>query len=130
MGSKGPRKMKIGIPFVLDCDRRAIWQPMRPEESMVEKIKAGELEDLMALNNKPPVWNEAIKSFTLNFHKRIKKASIKNFQVCSPDDANTVLMQFGRVSRNVFILDFSYPLSLFQAFSIVLTSFHNKLACE
>jgi tubby-related protein 1 len=39
-------------------------------------------------------------------------------------------MQFGRVSGGVFSMDYTYPLSLFQAFSIALTSFDNKLATE
>lgn len=130
LGWKGPRKMKIVIPAVVDADRRAIWQPMRNEESMVEKFKVNQLEDLVALQNKSPVWNEETKSYVLNFHNRVKQASVKNFQVCFPDDTDTVLMQFGRVSGGVFSLDFSYPLSLFQAFCIALSSFDNKLACE
>ena len=39
-------------------------------------------------------------------------------------------MQFGRVSEDVFTMDFNYPVSAVQAFAITLSSFDSKLACE
>lgn len=39
-------------------------------------------------------------------------------------------MQFGRVNESTFSMDFQYPLNALQAFSIALTSFDAKLACE
>jgi len=44
--------------------------------------------------------------------------------------AEYVVMQFGRVSEDVFTMDFSYPLCAMQAFGIALSSFDNKIACE
>ncbi|CAD6258961.1 unnamed protein product [Miscanthus lutarioriparius] len=41
-----------------------------------------------------------------------------------------VILQFGKVGRDVFTMDYRYPLSAFQAFAICLTSFDTKLACE
>lgn len=41
-----------------------------------------------------------------------------------------VILQFGKVGRDMFTMDYRYPLSAFQAFSICLTSFDTKLACE
>jgi tubby-related protein 1 len=70
------------------------------------------------------------KSYVLNFHNRVKQPSVKNFQIINPEDIDTILMQFGRVSGGVFSMDFQYPFSLLQAFSVALTSFDNKLACE
>jgi hypothetical protein len=43
---------------------------------------------------------------------------------------DTVLLQFGKVSKDTFTMDYRYPLSAFQAFAICLTSFDTKLACE
>ena len=40
-----------------------------------------------------------------------------------------IAMQFGRVSDDVFTMDFSYPLCAVQAFGIALASFDSKLAC-
>lgn len=41
-----------------------------------------------------------------------------------------IVMQFGRVERDSFTMDYKYPMCLLQAFSIALTSFDAKLACE
>jgi tubby-related protein 1 len=41
-----------------------------------------------------------------------------------------ILYQFGRTGDNSFILDFKFPFSPIQAFSIALSSIDNKLACE
>lgn len=43
---------------------------------------------------------------------------------------SSIVMQFGRVSNHEFACDVTYPLSILQAFSIALSSFDSKLACE
>ena len=40
------------------------------------------------------------------------------------------MVQFGRVSEDVFTLDYKYPVCAVQAFAIALSSFDSKLACE
>ena len=58
-------------------------------------------------------------------------ASVKNFQLVDEDDEREdVLLQFGKVGKDVFTMDYAYPMSALQAFAICLTSFDNKLACE
>lgn len=42
----------------------------------------------------------------------------------------SIVMQFGRISNHEFTCDVTYPLSILQAFSIALSSFDSKLACE
>ena len=39
-------------------------------------------------------------------------------------------MQFGRIDKEAFNVDFQWPISPIQAFAIALSSFDNKLACE
>ena len=41
-----------------------------------------------------------------------------------------VIMQFGRISDDVFTMDYSFPMCALQAFGIALSSFDSKLACE
>lgn len=43
---------------------------------------------------------------------------------------SSIVMQFGRISNHEFTCDVTYPLSILQAFSIALSSFDSKLACE
>ena len=40
------------------------------------------------------------------------------------------MMQFGRVGKDAFTMDFQYPLCALQAFGIALSSFDYKIACE
>uniref|UniRef100_A0A8D0HGA9 Tubby-like protein n=1 Tax=Sphenodon punctatus TaxID=8508 RepID=A0A8D0HGA9_SPHPU len=44
--------------------------------------------------------------------------------------AEYIVLQFGRVSSDVFTMDYRFPLCALQAFAICLSSFDGKLACE
>ena len=44
--------------------------------------------------------------------------------------ADNIVLQFGRVGTEKFTMDIQWPLSPLQAFSICLSSFDYKLACE
>ncbi|KAJ3681502.1 hypothetical protein LUZ60_015991 [Juncus effusus] len=48
----------------------------------------------------------------------------------SSSDQDKIILQFGKVAKDMFTMDYRYPLSAFQAFAICLTSFDTKLACE
>jgi tubby and related proteins len=41
-----------------------------------------------------------------------------------------VILQFGKIKKDVFTMDQRQPLSAFQAFAICLTSFGTKLSWE
>ncbi|KAL7082427.1 hypothetical protein ACP275_14G097800 [Erythranthe tilingii] len=45
-------------------------------------------------------------------------------------DQDKIILQFGKVGKDMFTMDYRYPLSAFQAFAICLSSFDTKLACE
>jgi hypothetical protein len=97
------------------------------------------------LKNKSPRWHEQLQCWCLNFRGRVTVASVKNFQLIAstqpaaggptPSSQPTqsddkVILQFGKVGKDMFTMDYRYPLSAFQAFAICLTSFDTKLACE
>jgi hypothetical protein len=81
------------------------------------------------LRNKAPHWNEALRCWCLNFRGRVKLASVKNFQlVHAGDPAARVVLQFGRVGRDAFVLDFDpTALSAVQAFAAALTTFEGRV---
>jgi hypothetical protein len=73
----------------------------------------------------------------LNFHTRIKQPSIKNFQLvaATADPQPTqqhghrpqLLLQFGKVSCDTYVLDFSpSALTTLQAFALALSNFERK----
>lgn len=101
----------------------------------------------LVLRNKAPRWHEQLQCWCLNFRGRVTIASVKNFQLIAtssqppatgaptvsqpaPSDQDKVILQFGKVAKDMFTVDYRYPLSAFQAFAICLSSFDTKLACE
>ncbi|ESO93319.1 hypothetical protein LOTGIDRAFT_206517 [Lottia gigantea] len=130
LGFKGPRKMTVVIPGMnLDHERVEI-KPRGDHDGLIEKWKRKNMENLLELHNKTPVWNDETQSYVLNFHGRVTQASVKNFQIVHDNDVDYIVMQFGRVAEDVFTMDFNYPLCALQAFGIALSSFDGKLACE
>lgn len=132
LGTKGPRKMQVAIPEVNEDGKAFVWQPHQDvlEEGLLEQYKLGNHTHQMVLFNKKPQWNDDLRAFVLNFKGRVTKASVKNFQLINHFDPDNILLQFGKIGKNDFSLDFQYPMSALQAFSIALSSFDNKLMCE
>ncbi|KAI4301343.1 hypothetical protein L6164_034631 [Bauhinia variegata] len=94
-------------------------------------------EGILVLRNKSPRWHEQLQCWCLNFNGRVTVASVKNFQlVASPKNGvsaqaqENVILQFGKVGKDVFTMDYQYPISAFEAFAICLSSFDTKIACE
>ncbi|XP_020217643.1 tubby-like F-box protein 2 [Cajanus cajan] len=93
----------------------------------------------LVLKNKAPRWHEQLQCWCLNFKGRVTVASVKNFQLVAAVDPShnvsaaeqeKVILQFGKIGKDIFTMDYRYPLSAFQAFTICLSSFDTKPACE
>eukprot|EP00197_Chlamydomonas_leiostraca_P007276 CAMPEP_0202868270 /NCGR_PEP_ID=MMETSP1391-20130828/10614_1 /ASSEMBLY_ACC=CAM_ASM_000867 /TAXON_ID=1034604 /ORGANISM="Chlamydomonas leiostraca, Strain SAG 11-49" /LENGTH=428 /DNA_ID=CAMNT_0049548413 /DNA_START=313 /DNA_END=1599 /DNA_ORIENTATION=- len=133
----GPRAMFVVVPIP-----GADWSPSdaAASESLsncLEMARRKELppyleKKLAMLSTKPPEYDESLKAFTLDFHGRVKEASVKNFQLVHWDH-NTdrkgadIVLQFGKMEEDTYTLDFAYPLSVEAAFSIALASIDTKL---
>jgi len=56
--------------------------------------------------------------------------------VVSPENGHAglqedeVILQFGKIGKDLFTMDYQYPISSFQAFAICLNSFATTVACE
>jgi len=74
---------------------------------------------VMTLRNKLPSWNANINAYTLEFGGRALVPSVHNFQLISED--KSIVLQLGKVSDTEFNVDFKYPLSPYQAFTICLS---------
>ncbi|KAL3505311.1 hypothetical protein ACH5RR_035152 [Cinchona calisaya] len=93
----------------------------------------------LVLRNKAPRWHEQLQCWCLNFKGRVTVASVKNFQLVAAIDPSDlvpveeqekVILQFGKIGKDIFTMDYRYPLSAFQAFAICLSSFDTKPTCE
>lgn len=130
LGFKGPRKMTVIIPGMNLSHDRVEVIPRDDHDGLIERWKRKNMDNMLELHNKTPVWNEETQSYVLNFHGRVTQASVKNFQIVHDNDIDYIVMQFGRVAEDVFTMDFQYPCCALQAFGIALSSFDSKLACE
>ncbi|GMN38125.1 hypothetical protein TIFTF001_007376 [Ficus carica] len=107
-------------------------------ENFQPELQSSQSKGLLVLRNKAPRWHEQLQCWCLNFNGRVTVASVKNFQlVASPENGvaagqehENVILQFGKVGKDVFTMDYQYPISAFQAFAICLSSFDTKIACE
>ncbi|XP_053066007.1 tubby-related protein 2 isoform X5 [Acinonyx jubatus] len=130
LGFRGPRKMTVIIPGIDDQNQRLRVQPQNEQESLLCRLQRGASQGLVLLQNKAPWWSYRSGAYVLNFHGRVTRASVKNFQIVHPDDTDALVLQFGRVAPDTFTMDFCFPLCPLQAFAICLSSFDGKLACE
>ncbi len=140
----GPGRMKVVVPAVDDNNDPFPWPSTENEKDSIvstlkelghiDKIDSDELPaevkgKLAVCINKRPKWDNEQKGHVLNFKGRVTESSVKNFQLaCWAGSGETTMLQFGRVKKNVFTLDFGYPLNAVQAFSICLSSMDAKLA--
>ncbi|CAM9466109.1 unnamed protein product [Ectocarpus sp. 6 AP-2014] len=139
LGSRGPRKMQVAIPAVNEAGEVCKWsgleggrgsQTAGGGSKAIERVKNRDYDGSLYMVNKPPRWNDQVGAYVLNFYGRVTMASVKNFQLVSTEDFDRIILQFGRVAREEFTMDFQYPISPFQAFAITLSSFDSKIACD
>ena len=109
LGSRGPRKMKVMVPRIDAEGQRRVLKPMSDEETMLERYKAAENDDVRILKNKPPKWNDQVGAYVLNPNGRVTR--VGQLPAVRPRarpghrrDA------FGRVGKDAFTMDFQYPL--------------------
>eukprot|EP01029_Cantina_marsupialis_P026672 TRINITY_DN7226_c0_g1_i1.p1 TRINITY_DN7226_c0_g1~~TRINITY_DN7226_c0_g1_i1.p1 ORF type:complete len:532 (-),score=166.50 TRINITY_DN7226_c0_g1_i1:232-1827(-) len=130
LGSGGPRTMKVCVPKLDSETHEPLFGSRHKDDTMIKRYHDKDFSELEYMINKSPRFDKNANAFVLNFNGRVTEASVKNFQLVTPEDDDTVLLQFGRVGKQTFTMDFRYPLSPFQAFAICLSSFDSKLACE
>ncbi|KAL6493096.1 hypothetical protein OROGR_032855 [Orobanche gracilis] len=99
----------------------------------------GSTSEPLILKNKTPRWHEQLQCWCLHFRGRVTVASVKNFQLVAAvhpshsipaSEQDKVILQFGKIGKDVFTMDYQYPLSAFQAFAICLSTFDTKPVCE
>ncbi|CAD6203638.1 unnamed protein product [Miscanthus lutarioriparius] len=157
LGSRGPRRMNCVMDSIpasaVEEGGKAPTQTEFPLSSLDSfpsilffRSKSARIDsstsqssssDRLVLKNKSPRWHEQLQCWCLNFRGRVTVASVKNFQLVASDDNgpgnqenDKVILQFGKIGKDLFTMDYRYPISAFQAFAICLSSFDTKIACE
>ncbi|CAF1022404.1 unnamed protein product [Adineta steineri] len=124
IGKGHPRRLDV-----LLHDTEKTTRQLKDNETIIDEWAAGHSNDLMQLRNKIPVFNEETKSHHLTFvESRVIQPSHKNFQLVmlTTNNAEHIVMEFGRIDANNFALDYRYPLRATEAFAIALSCFHNR----
>ncbi|XP_075516324.1 tubby-like F-box protein 6 isoform X2 [Primulina tabacum] len=138
LGGVGPTQMYFPIASL---ESHPSFPFFRSKSNYMDKTSSGSSsskgDGSLILRNKAPRWHEQLQCWCLNFHGRVTVASVKNFQlVASPENGQVgpehgkVILQFGKVGKDVFTMDYRFPISAFQAFAICLSNFDTKIACE
>ncbi|KAL7843029.1 hypothetical protein AOLI_G00245410 [Acnodon oligacanthus] len=91
--------------------------------SVLQKMKNNQGAGLIKLETKLPAWDEEKRAYVLDFNGRVKKGSVKNFQIVCSDGLDELVIQFGRADEDRFVLDYSSPLCALHAFAIALSCF-------
>ncbi|URE30907.1 tubby-like F-box protein [Musa troglodytarum] len=138
--TRGPRRMRCTMHSIPVSSVREGGSVAAPSSGLDESNAPVRINgEPLILKNKAPRWHEQLQCWCLNFRGRVTVASVKNFQLVaaadpsrhvSPAEQEKVVLQFGKIGKDIFTMDYQYPLSAFQAFAICLTSFDTKPACE
>ncbi|EHB07873.1 Tubby-related protein 2 [Heterocephalus glaber] len=84
------------------------------DESILSRFQRGVRQGVVLLQNKPPVWSDESDAFVLNFHGRVTRASVKNFQIINPNKLDNEAVPRaleGEVSRDVWSVASLLPLA-------------------
>ncbi|KAK6123794.1 hypothetical protein DH2020_042463 [Rehmannia glutinosa] len=82
------------------------------------------------LFSKAPSYNK----YELDFRDRGRtglkiQSSVKNFQLTLERNGKQTILQLGRLGKSKYVMDYRYPLTGYQAFSMCLASIDSKLCC-
>lgn len=124
----GPGRMVCALPRVTEGGRAVVFKPMEAGKGIDSAIESKDAERVMFLRNKRPKWDESVGGHVLNFHGRVTMSSVKNFQLGCDELGDDTVLQFGRVDKHKFTMDYRYPLSAVQAFAICLATLDGKIA--
>lgn len=112
MGMKGPRKLRVTVPDYKN-GKIVEFKPQKQEFGLCQASKIANAQVRCFMNN-PPQWSDEYEAFVLDFYNRVEQASVKNFQLIEIGDGTQgVCLQFGKIDKNIYNLDYKYPFSLF-----------------
>lgn len=87
------------------------------------------------LCSRKPHYNTGTRRYELDFRDRIRcgskiRTSSKNFQLIMEEHGKQIILSHGKVGKSKYVMEYRFPLTAFQAFSICLASIDSKLCCS
>lgn len=64
----------------------SLFAPPQDNDGLLMRWQNRNMDNVIELHNKAPVWNDETQSYVLNFHGRVTHASVKNFQIVHSSD--------------------------------------------
>ena len=120
INSKSPKSFEVLTPK-LEGDERIKCIPTSDKDNLIGLKNKGVLGNMVVMHNKKPKWNDNIKAYVLNFHGKVRIPSIKNFILTDKEEKENYLI-LGKADDNLYNMDVKWPLSLYQAFCICISS--------
>ncbi|EQB59810.1 tubby protein [Vairimorpha apis BRL 01] len=80
--------------------------------------------------NKEPFYNHETNSYSLNFNGRVTIPSVKNFQLVHPSDKTYLVLTFGKIGSDKYVMDYKFPFSAVVAFQVCLCAIDGKYFCD
>jgi len=80
------------------------------------------------LHNKEPVWSEKFNAYMLDFKGKVSKPSMKNFILVDKRSERESVI-FGKMDEDLYTLNVGWPLTIFQAFGLAISSITYKIGC-
>lgn len=78
----GVARLQVGSPQL--CSPPS--PPSQDNDGLLMRWQNKNMDNVIELHNKAPVWNDETQSYVLNFHGRVTHASVKNFQIVHGSD--------------------------------------------
>ena len=61
----------VVLPGMNSDGKRTDFRPLSDHDGLIERYKSKNLDGILELQNKTPVWNDETQSYVLNFHGRV-----------------------------------------------------------
>jgi len=128
--ANNPIFIQMVIPGVTDDGERIVCKPLTVIDpglgDLVQTRSQRKCADPLVTEYTTPeaVWDGELGYFVQYFSEEVTIPSVKNFLLT---DKEQVFIQFGRYDKDSFVLDFTHPLSPFQAFCAAISSLDYKI---
>ncbi|CAD8117921.1 unnamed protein product [Paramecium sonneborni] len=132
-----PKEVSGKIPKYFGQERRELIviqyqtnimaiQPRKFTANMLNLIE-NQIIQLVQMN---AIYNEDKQCYQLKFFGTAKRASAKNFEIIDLQDKNIIYLLHRKLEKNLFNLDYKYPISMLQAFCFSLSSISKKFLVQ